>query len=154
MVQNKLIVMTDEDWIEKFRPIMNHIDETAVCEGFDPENPEKGCMFETFGADLAYIQAVLEGRVPGLSERNVWTWMDAELPGKDEPNGKKLKAKGWKFRDGDWIKGNVRLGDGFIGDGYHYVNRIGYFVTRVPAEVAHYSIYGDDVLVEIYKEAA
>ncbi|CAB5220200.1 hypothetical protein UFOVP235_2 [uncultured Caudovirales phage] len=40
------ITMTDDEWTELFRPMTNPIDDNASCGG---------CMFETFGDDLAFV---------------------------------------------------------------------------------------------------
>jgi hypothetical protein len=53
--------LTEDDFIARFKPVPNPIDPDA---GFD------GCLFETFGEDLAYVQA----QDPNL----VWTVLDGD----------------------------------------------------------------------------
>jgi hypothetical protein len=75
-----------EEWELKFKPIKNPIDTNAAYDGL---------MFETYGDELDYVQAV----------RN------------DEP------GKVWTITSsGDYTT---------LGDGYHYVDREGYFITEV-----------------------
>ena len=53
--------LTEDDFLARFKPVPNPIDPNA---GFD------GCLFETFGDDLAYVQA----QDPNL----VWTVLDCD----------------------------------------------------------------------------
>ena len=53
--------LTEDDFLARFKPVPNPIDPGA---GFD------GCLFETFGDDLAYVQA----QDPNL----VWTVLDSD----------------------------------------------------------------------------
>lgn len=74
------------DWLEKYKPVKNHIDSSASYEGM---------MFETYGAELAFVQSKKD-------EWLVWTLVT----------------------DDD--------GEDVIVSGYHYVNRMGYFVCQEP----------------------
>lgn len=49
--------MTFDEWLEKYKPVKNHLDENA---SFD------GAMFETYGEELEYVRA----QSPDL----VWTY--------------------------------------------------------------------------------
>ncbi len=53
--------LTEDDFLARFKPVLNPIDPSA---GLD------GCLFETFGEDLAYVQA----QDPNL----VWTLLDCD----------------------------------------------------------------------------
>lgn len=131
----KEIIITDSDWAEQFKPIANPLGQAhGGFSGFDDENPEQGCLFETSGKDLAYIQDVIAGKIEGLSAANVWTFMDGESPDPDDRIGKRLIEAGYSFDEDefDWKKGDDKLFFDFIGDGFHFVNVIGYLVTRVP----------------------
>ena len=55
-----------DEWEKRFKPVINHIDTNASFVGFCEDDPERGCMFETFGADLRYIRDVMDGKIPGL----------------------------------------------------------------------------------------
>jgi hypothetical protein len=53
--------LTEDDFLARFKPVPNHLDPDA---SFD------GCMFETFGEELAYVKA---------QDRNfVWTMLDCD----------------------------------------------------------------------------
>jgi len=81
--------LTEDDFLARFKPVPNHIDPSR---GFD------GCMFETFGEELAHVRA---------QDRNfVWTILDCD-------------------------------GQILIESGFHFVNRLGYLITAVPAEPGH-----------------
>lgn len=50
------------DEFEQYKPMTNHIDSNASLEG---------CMFETYGDELAYVQSVYE-----KTPQRVWTYID------------------------------------------------------------------------------
>jgi hypothetical protein len=55
------LALTEDDFLARFKPVPNHIEPNC---GFD------GCMFETFGEELAHVQA---------QDRNfVWTILDCD----------------------------------------------------------------------------
>ena len=79
--------MTYDDFIEKYKPITNYIDDNASFNGW---------MFETYGDELEAVK---------ISHPNkVWTIVEGD--------------------DGEF----------YVSNGYHYVNRQGYFITEVPYE--------------------
>ena len=80
--------ITWEQFIERFKPIKNHLDSNASCDGL---------MFETFDEEYAFVVAK-HAENPNL----VWTYLDCD-------------------------------GGTAIVSGWHYVNRIGYFITELPA---------------------
>jgi len=148
------VVLEESDWTAKFKPIVNHLDENASGQGWNPDYPEHGCMFETYGPELQYVLDVANGKIPGMSNLNVWTFMDGDGVDEDSEEGARLKAAGWIYDDGDWIRDDVHLDTTFIGDGYHLCNRIGYFITSIPAdENTDYNIRGEDRM-EVHVEAA
>jgi hypothetical protein len=53
--------LNEDDFLARFKPVPNHIDPNR---GFD------GCMFETFGEELAYVQA--------QDLNYVWTVLDCD----------------------------------------------------------------------------
>lgn len=63
-----------------------------------------GLMFETYGEELAQVLAYANACYGKASNRKVWTLVDGD--------------------DGDPV----------ICEGYHLVNRIGYFITEKPAK--------------------
>lgn len=123
----ELKYMTFDEWSERFKPITNHLDSNASFSGM---------MFETFGGELDFVKSA----DPGV----VWTYQNGE-------SDDQLLAKLGGYTDEDGCAVVDRNGEpffvdfDFIGDGYHVVNRIGYFVTELPAEEGvQYIIYTDD----------
>jgi hypothetical protein len=53
--------LTEDEFLARFKPVPNHIDPSR---GFD------GCMFETFGEELAYVQA--------QDRKYLWTILDCD----------------------------------------------------------------------------
>lgn len=53
-----------EIWEDTFGPVKNHLDKNAGMNGF---------MFETFGAELAHVQAVLKD-----TPEKVWTVVEGD----------------------------------------------------------------------------
>jgi len=72
-------------WFDKFKPIKNHLDKYAGTDGSH--------MFETYGAEVEYVQA--------QDPKYVWTYIDGDM-------------------------------STLLVAGYHYVNRLGYYVATVP----------------------
>jgi len=59
-----VVELTDFEFIEKFKPIKNHLDDNAS---------ENGCMFETYGAELDYVRSMV------ISDpERVWTVLDCD----------------------------------------------------------------------------
>jgi hypothetical protein len=53
--------LSDDDFLARFKPVPNHLDSNA---SFD------GCMFETFGDELAHVRA--------QNQNLVWTLLDCD----------------------------------------------------------------------------
>ena len=80
-------VLTEEQFDEQFPLLTNHLDSNVSYDG---------CMFETYGPELAFVR-----------EQNpdcIWTLMT-------DDNGLLCLASG-----------------------YHFVNRLGYLISKVPVE--------------------
>ena len=73
-----------DEFVEKYKPIQNHIDTNRSHEGL---------MFETYGEELEFVKE--------SDQHCIWTLTDCE----------------------DTV---------IIQSGFHYVNRLGYFITEVP----------------------
>jgi hypothetical protein len=86
------VAMTFDKWVETFSPITN----TTT-----PYAPYDGCMYETYGADLAVVTK-RAANINAKAHRKVWTLVEGDA-------------------------------GQYVVDGYHRVNRIGYFITAVPA---------------------
>lgn len=58
--------MNFEQWQEKYKPIHNHLDPNASFQ----DDTGQGIMFETFGAEWVFVQAI--------DPRYVWTYGDED----------------------------------------------------------------------------
>lgn len=88
-METKFVTITEDQFYEKFNMVTNHIDDNA---SFD------GCMFETYGEELEYIQNFAKE-----NPKKIWTILDCD-------------------------------GKMYYSSGYHYVNRLGYFITEEAVE--------------------
>lgn len=88
-----LVRMSFDKWVETFSPITN----TTT-----PYAPFDGCMYETYGDDLAVVTK-RAANINAKAHLKVWTLVEDD--------------------DGEPV----------IVNGYHRVNRVGYFITVVPA---------------------
>lgn len=128
----KVVYLTYDEWCEQFKPIKNMVISNASFEG---------TMFETFGVELKAVNLANPARV--------WTYFDGDL---DE---NLLEKAGYKKEDGEYVLDGETAESGFIGEGLHYVNRMGYFITEVPADPeATYVIYMDERLAKAAKSEA
>lgn len=110
MTTPRHVDMAEDDFLARFEPIPNHLN---ADRGFD------GCLFETFGEDLAFVRATVASE-----PQRVWTLVESD-------------------------------GVMSIESGYHHVNRLGYLVTRHPAEAAMtYSIVVEDLTEQSTLEPA
>lgn len=90
------IVLTESQFDEQFPLLTNHLDTNASYDG---------CMFETYGPELAFVQT--------QNPDCIWTLMTDD--------------------------------DGLLclASGYHFVNRLGYLISKVPVKP------GDDYFVPL-----
>lgn len=95
----KQIIMTWDDFAEKYKPIQNTVTNRDEFNGW---------LFETYGEDNLHI-----GKLTKESPNNVWTLLDV---------------------DGDLV----------IVSGWHYVNRLGYFVSEIPFDIEESIIIQDN----------
>ena len=79
-----VLTISYDEFVEKYKPIQNHIDINCNHEGL---------MFETYGEELEFVKE--------SDPHCIWTLTDCD----------------------DTI---------IIQSGFHYVNRLGYFITEVP----------------------
>ena len=101
MSKIKQIDMTDDKWIDEFKPIPHAQSDSGYDCGDGP------CLWETYGSDIEEV--IRRSDMPEWKGR-LWTVFD----------------------------------DGSIGEGYHFVNRLGYIFTEKPAAPkTHYYIYDD-----------
>lgn len=62
--------MTVEEWIEKYKPINNHLDDNASWQDANGN----GSMFETYEKELIHVQ-----EVNAIYPNKVWTYCDSEF---------------------------------------------------------------------------
>ena len=68
--------MSEDEFYEKYNPLKNHLDSDAAFDG---------CMFETFGEEVEFINKIAESLVKG----KIWTIIEVE--------GKFYFLSGWHF---------------------------------------------------------
>ena len=127
--------LTDDEWRDKFKPAQNQLDDDASCDGE---------LFETYGPEEQYIRDICAGKVPGLSELNVWTFMDAAPMEPGDLAGQHMMGLGYTYsgESGDWLHGDEPLPLDYTCDGFHTVNRTGHFITEVARDPdTNYLIY-------------
>lgn len=76
MSEKKQITMSEDEFYEKYNPLKNHLDSDAAFDG---------CMFETFGEEVEFINKIAESLVKG----KLWTIIEVE--------GKFYFVSGWHF---------------------------------------------------------
>lgn len=104
---NTLTQLTEEQFEAKYKPQINHIlrKETPLTTADEDIASFGGCMYETFGLELAYVQAM-------DVQKRVITIIEGEDTEPDE--------------DGET---HSTL---YYSSGYHFVNRIGYLILDKP----------------------
>lgn len=75
--ERKYVIMLWEDWVEKYKPITNHLDDNASFDGF---------AFETYGPEIDYVREFCNK--PG-GHLKVFTVLDVE--------GKIIVSSGFHF---------------------------------------------------------
>jgi hypothetical protein len=75
--ERKYSIMLWQDWVEKYKPITNHLDDNASFDGF---------AFETYGPEIEYVREF--GNKPG-GELKIFTLLDVD--------GKIIVSSGFHF---------------------------------------------------------
>lgn len=102
--QIKPIIISEEDFYSKYKPIINHIVRANTPESV-PDNSicsYSGCMYETYGPEVAHIVRLANNK---KTAKKVWTIIET---------------------DSDKIDNQVIIA------GFHLVNRQGYIITEQP----------------------
>jgi hypothetical protein len=102
----EIIYLTEEEFHTKFNPQKNHI---GINAAFD------GCMFETYGKELDYVWEMSK-------KKCVVTIIEGD---DDDEN---------IFIDSDGTKIIEPTPNMYYLSGFHYVNRMGYFVLEEPCQ--------------------
>jgi hypothetical protein len=93
--------MTVEEWEQKYRPIVNHLDPEASWQ----TDGKDGIMFETYGAEFEFVASHY-----GEGNRVVWSYHDDEYEGTIITGGMaESTAIGYFITEVPW-----ELGDNFI----------------------------------------
>jgi hypothetical protein len=103
-MENVVIKITEDEFYEKYKRVKNHLDDNASWDG---------CLYETFGDELQYCFELAK------KENRVWTIVECDeidFDGDDDDDD-----------DDDEIYEPTCF---YILSGFHYVNRIGFFVTE------------------------
>lgn len=64
--------MTENDFLNKYNIVVNHIDQNAAFGGFNRES-ESGCMFETFGEELNFVIEKAKENI-----KKIWTILECD----------------------------------------------------------------------------
>lgn len=155
-------ILTFDEWAEKFQPIPNTIDKNASFSGYAKDDAgneiDAGILFETFGAELAQVTQVAD-----VSPRCVWTLKDDEelsppdhaLALVDMHKVTEEESDNGEHNEGDIIDSDgERVDCSNASSGMHSVNRLGYFLTRIPAENNVDYLILDDTLADAYRLSA
>lgn len=98
--------LTEDEFYNEFKPQRNHFDDNA---SFD------GCMFETYGIELDYVF--------GMSKSNrVVTILESFFEEEEF------------FFNNEGVVVTETIPNLYYASGFHYVNRIGFFVLENPFE--------------------
>jgi hypothetical protein len=66
MAEKKFVKISEDEFYEEFRPLKNPLVDDAAFDG---------CMFETYGEELKYIEEHLDCK---FCKRGIWTVLDVE----------------------------------------------------------------------------
>jgi hypothetical protein len=108
--------ISEDEFYEIFKPIQNHLDESASWDGL---------LFETFGHELDYCFELSN------CENRVWTLVECD---NDEHDIENIIDNTDKDDDDepDTLK-CLKIVSGFC-----YVNRLGFFITEIPYNDGHF----------------
>lgn len=128
---NNYKAMTLDEWIDEFKPIVNHINDKAE---FALAINQNGLLYKTYGTEQQYIKDILSGKIEGLSDKNIWTFVNGEQPELDSEYGIELEARGYLYDEEEDVwsdESGEEIPFDLFSNGYHVANRIGYFITEV-----------------------
>lgn len=146
--ERKHRAMTFDDWVNEFKPIKNG-------KSFDRKD-FSGVMFETSGNDIAEVKRIMNGDVEGMSSLNVWTLVNnMDTPEEGTLKGDFLVERGYAYDENScsWVHPEYgELDCDLVVQGASITNRVGYFITQVPADpLTDYDIYFSDLALELSK---
>jgi hypothetical protein len=70
---SEIIMLTCDEFIEKYKPIPNHIRPDASCEGWTDNDEDNGVLFETYGEEKAFVFS--------QPKNLVWSYVDGSNNG-------------------------------------------------------------------------
>lgn len=88
---DKFIELTEEEWFEQFKPVLNHIDENGSFDGY---------MFETYGDEVDYVK--------GQDVHHIWMYGDGDDGGSYIWNGWGFVNRiGYFITEVPWVEGTT-----------------------------------------------
>jgi len=73
VLSNNIITLTVDEFIQKFKPIPNHIRPDASCEGWTDNDEDNGVLFETYGEEKEFVFS--------QPKNLVWSYVDGHNNG-------------------------------------------------------------------------
>lgn len=105
--ENTILLITEDEFYEKYKPQNNHLDDNASWDGK---------LYETFDEELDFCFELSK------KENRVWTIIECDS--EEEPDDD----------DDDDDKETYEPTCLYILSGFHLINRIGFMVTEIPYE--------------------
>lgn len=103
-METELLLIDENKFYDEFKPIKNHLDNNASWDGM---------LFETFGEELDFCFKLAQ------KENRVWTIIECD-------------NEEYEYDDEDEENDLYEPTCLHIISGFHYVNRVGFFVTENP----------------------
>ena len=79
MRDTDIIMLTCDEFIEKYKPIPNHLRPDASCTGWTDNDEDNGVLYETYGEEKAFVFS--------QPKNLVWSYVDSEFNGTYITNG-------------------------------------------------------------------
>ena len=108
--ENTILVITEDEFYEKYKPQNNHLDDNASWDGQ---------LYETFGKELDFCLELSK------RENRVWTIVECDS---DDPDDEPDEDDDDDDDDEETYEPTCL----YILSGFHKVNRVGFMVTEVP----------------------
>ena len=73
VLSTDIITLTEDEFIQKFKPIPNHIRPDASCGGWTDNDEDNGVLFETYGKEKEFVFS--------QPKNLVWSYVDGQNNG-------------------------------------------------------------------------